>query len=184
MLKIVVFVKNFLIIRKKSKYYRNFKKGTAHSICKFKYTTQRDTPVVIHNGSNYDFHLIIKELAEEFREEIHCIHEDREKYKSFSITSAYQSSDVYEYPCSLRFIDSNKFMLGSLDSHVNNLSEMYYCNCSNKSNQQIKIKYDDKNIYTKYKSCTKRSKQSLDLLKLKFPNTYHLTKGNIKIFLL
>ena len=85
MLKIVVFVKNFLIIRTKSKYYRNFKKGTAHSICKFKYTTQRDTPVVIHNGSNYDFHLIIKELAEEFREEIHCIHEDREKYKSFSM---------------------------------------------------------------------------------------------------
>ena len=37
-------------------------------------------------------------------------------------------------------------MLGSLDSHVNNLSEMYYCNCSNNSNQQIKIKYDDKNI--------------------------------------
>ena len=75
-------------------------------------------------------------------------------------------------------------MLGSLDSHVNNLSEMYYCNCSNKSNQQIKIKYDDKNIYTRCKSCTKRSKQSLDLLKLKFPNTSHLTKGNIKIFLL
>ena len=42
-------------------------------------------PVVIHNGSNYDFHLIIKELAEELREEIHCIHEDKEKYKSFSM---------------------------------------------------------------------------------------------------
>ena len=75
-------------------------------------------------------------------------------------------------------------MLDSLDGHVNNLSEIYYCNCSNKSNQQIKIKYHDKNIYTRCKSCTKRSKQSLDLLKLKFPNTYHLTKGNIKFFLL
>ena len=49
---------------------------------------------------------------------------------------------------------------------------------------KIKIKYDDNNIYTRCKSCTKRSKQSIDLLKLKFPNRYHLTKGNINKFLL
>ena len=49
---------------------------------------------------------------------------------------------------------------------------------------KIKIKYDDNSIYTRCKSCTKRSKQSIDLLKLKFPNTYHLTKGNINKFLL
>ena len=49
---------------------------------------------------------------------------------------------------------------------------------------KIKIKYDDNNIYTRCKSCTKRSKQSIDLLNLKFPNTYHLTKGNINKFLL
>ena len=70
--------------------------------------------------------------------------------------------------------------MGSLDALVNNLSELYVCNCSNKSNQQIKIKYDDKNIYARCKSCTKRSKQSLDSLKLKFSNTYHLKKGNTK----
>ena len=74
--------------------------------------------------------------------------------------------------------------MGSLDAHVNNSSELYVCNCSNKSNQQIKIKYDDKNIYTRCKSCTKSSKQSLDSLKLKFPNTYHLTKGNTKKIIL
>ena len=61
---------------------------------------------------------------------------------------------------------------------------MYVCNCSNKSNQQIKIKYDDKNVYTRCRSCAKRSKQSIDLLKSKFPYTFHLTKGNIKKFLL
>ena len=49
---------------------------------------------------------------------------------------------------------------------------------------KLKIKYDNNNIYTRCKSCTKRSKQSIDLLKLKFPNTYHLTKGNINKFLL
>ena len=78
---------------KKSKYYKNFKKvkdhdhytgiyrGAAHSICNLRYSTQRDIPVVIHNGSNYDFHLIIKELAKEFREEIHCIPEDKKNRK-------------------------------------------------------------------------------------------------------
>ena len=62
---------------KKSKYYNSFRKvkdhnyyngiyrGAAHSTCKFKYTTKRDIHVVIHNGSNYDFHLRIKELAAE-----------------------------------------------------------------------------------------------------------------------
>ena len=49
---------------------------------------------------------------------------------------------------------------------------------------KIKIKYDDNNIYTRCKSYTKRSKQSIDLLNLKFPNTHHLTKGNINKFLL
>ena len=69
----------------------------------------------------------------------------------------YKECKDYTIPYNLRFIDSNKFMMGSLDNHVNNLSELYACNCSNKSNQQIKIKHNDKNIYTKCKSCTKRS---------------------------
>ena len=168
---------------KKSDYYRNFRKvkdhnycneiyrGEAHAICKFKYTTQRDIPVVIHNGSNYNFDLIIKELAEEFNEEIHCIPEDKEKHKSFSIPIMYKSIENYDFPCNLRFIDSKKLMFGSLDSYINNLSEIYSCNCSSKINQQIKRKYDNKKIYTRCKSCTKRSKQSTDLLKSKFPNT-------------
>ena len=87
-------------------------------------------------------------------------------------------------PYNLRFIDSNKFMMGSLDNHVNNLSELYTCNYSNKSYQQIKIKYNDKNIYTKCKSCTKRSKQSIKSLKLKFPNICQLTNESIEKFIL
>ena len=99
-------------------------------------TQHKEIHVVIHNGSNYDFHLRIKELAAESKEEIHCIPEDKQKYKSFSIPIMYKSAEKYEYPCNLRFIDSKKFMLGSLVSHVNNLYEMYSCNCSNESNQQ------------------------------------------------
>ena len=61
-------------------------------------------------------------------------------------------------------------MMGSLDNPVNNLSELLICNCLDKSVQEIEIKYADKNIHTRFKSCEKRSKQSLDLVKSKFPN--------------
>ena len=42
-------------------------------------------PVEIHNGSKYDYHLIIKELAEEFKGEFECLGENMEKYISFSV---------------------------------------------------------------------------------------------------
>ena len=181
---------------KKSKYYKNFRKvkehdhytgiyrGAPHSICNLRYSTPRDISVVIHNGSKYGFHLIIKELAKEFRKEMHCITEDKEKYKTFSIPIMYRKVKDYEIPYSLRFIDSNNFMMSSLENHVNNLSELYVCNCSNKSNQQIKIKHDNSYIKTKCKTCNKKSKQSIKSLTSKFPNTYCLVNGNIDKFIL
>ena len=41
--------------------------------------------VKIHNGSKYDYHFIIKELAEEFKGEFECLGENTEKYISFSV---------------------------------------------------------------------------------------------------
>ena len=40
---------------------------------------------VFHNGSNYDYHFIIKELAKEFEGEFNCEGENTEKYKIFSV---------------------------------------------------------------------------------------------------
>ena len=159
-------------------------RGAPHSICNLRYSTERDLPVVIHNGSNYDFHLIIEELAEEFRTEIQCIPEDKEKSKSFSIPIMCKDCNDYKIPYNLRFIDSDKFMMGSLEIHFNNLSKLYDCKCSNKGNQKIRIKHKNMNIYTKCKTCTKRSKQSIESLKLKFPNTYQLSNGNMNKFIL
>ena len=114
--------------------------------------------------------MIIKELAEEFRAEIQCIPEDKEKYKSFSIPIMYKECNNYKMPYNLRFINSNRFMMRTLESHVNNISQLYHCKCSNKIKQEIRTKHSDKNIYTKCKTCTERSKQSIDSLKLKFPH--------------
>ena len=80
----------------------------------------------------------------------------------------YKELNDYEIWYNLRFIDSYKFMIDSLENHVNNLSERYVCDCKDKSNQQINIKHNDKYIYTRCKSCTKRSKQSIKSLKTTF----------------
>ena len=42
-------------------------RGAAHSICNLRYSTRKDIPVFFHNGTNYDFNLIINELVKEFR---------------------------------------------------------------------------------------------------------------------
>ena len=39
---------------------------TAHSTCNLKYTIPRAIPTDMHNKSNFDFHLVIKHLADEF----------------------------------------------------------------------------------------------------------------------
>ena len=41
-------------------------RGAAHDICNLRYKIPKEIPVVFHNGSTYDDHFIIKELAEEF----------------------------------------------------------------------------------------------------------------------
>ena len=40
-------------------------RGAAHSICSLKYNVPEKIPKAFHNRSNYDYHFIIKELAEE-----------------------------------------------------------------------------------------------------------------------
>ena len=42
------------------------KKSAAHKICNLKYIVPKKSPIVFHNRYNYDYHYIIKELAEEF----------------------------------------------------------------------------------------------------------------------
>ena len=45
-------------------HYTGEYRGAAHSICNLKYSVPEKIPIVFHNGSNYDYHFIIKELAE------------------------------------------------------------------------------------------------------------------------
>ena len=42
-------------------------RGAVHSICNLKYSVPKKILIVFYNGSNYDYHFIIKELAEELK---------------------------------------------------------------------------------------------------------------------
>ena len=50
-------------------HYSGKYRGAAHNICNLRYKIPKEIPVVFHNGSTYDNHFIIKELAEEFEGE-------------------------------------------------------------------------------------------------------------------
>ena len=61
-------------------------RGAAHSICNLRYKTQKEIPIISHNGSKYDYHFIIKELAKEFKgQDFNCFGENKEKYITFSV---------------------------------------------------------------------------------------------------
>ena len=44
-----------------------YSRGAAHNICNLKQSVPQRIAIVLHNGSNYDYHFIIKELTEELK---------------------------------------------------------------------------------------------------------------------
>ena len=55
------------------------------SICNLKYSVLKKIPTVFHNGSNHDYHFIIKDLAEELLKQFTCLGENTEKYITFIV---------------------------------------------------------------------------------------------------
>ena len=112
--------------------------------------------VVFHNGSNYDYHFIIKELAEGFKNQITCLGENIEKYITFTVSIEAEVTRIDKIGAItknisniLQFIDSSRFMASSLSNVANNLSEGI---CRTK----CKYGHDNKKCETcgiKYKYC-------------------------------
>ena len=126
-----------------------------HSICNLKYSVSKKIPLVFHNGSYYYYHLIIKELAEEFEKQFACLGENTEKYITLPVPIEKEVARIDKngeettrnISYILQFIDSVRFIARSLSNLVNNLSEgLYRIKC--------KSEHDDKNCETcgiKYK---------------------------------
>ena len=139
--KIVVFVKknlkaNIWKIKKYCKvryhcHYTGEYRSATHSILNLKYSVPKKIPIAFHNGSNYDYHLIIKDLAEELKKQFTCLGENTEKYITFTVPIETEvtridknGEEITKYISSiLQFIDSARFMASSLSNLVNNRSE-------------------------------------------------------------
>ena len=51
-------------------------RGAAQNVCNLRQKVPKEIPVVIHNGSTYDYHFIIKQLAEAFKGHFQCLAEN------------------------------------------------------------------------------------------------------------
>ena len=87
--------------------------------------------VVFHNGSNYDYHFIIKELANKFEGKFECLGKNTEKYKVFSVSIEKEDTklnkdgneSVITISYKIKFIDSARFTATSLSNLADNLTE-------------------------------------------------------------
>ena len=105
--------------------------GAAYDICNLRYKIPKEIPVVFHNGSTYDYHFIIKELAEEFEGEFECLGENTERNITFSVPIREEitkkdkngNDKTTKISYKIKFIHSFRFMSSSLSNLVDNLSE-------------------------------------------------------------
>ena len=85
--------------------------------------------MLFDNGSKHDYHLIIKELPEEFQGEVTCLGENSEKYINVSVPAEKDlkridknGEEITETKSSkLKFIDRARFMAIPLSNLANNL---------------------------------------------------------------
>ena len=84
-------------------------RAVGHSIYHLRSQAPKETPVMFHNGSNYEYHFTIKELVEKFECQFEFLKENTEKYKTFSAPIA-KGTESGKTTYKIKFIDSVKFI--------------------------------------------------------------------------
>ena len=124
-------------------HYTREHRGAAHSLCNVKYCVPKKIPVAFHNGPNYDYYFVIKELAEEFEKQFPCLGENTEKYITFTVPiekaftgidkNEEEISKIYPTYCNLLIVQ----YLWQAHYQINDLSKgIHKINC--------KYRHDDK----------------------------------------
>ena len=105
-------------------HYTGKYRGPAYNSCNLMYKVPKSIPVVFHNGSKYDFNLIIKHLAKHFDGPFSCLGENTGKYITFSIC-IFKKTENNKKPiaCQIKFLDGIRHMSHSLSNLVDNLAE-------------------------------------------------------------
>ena len=66
-------------------HYRGAYRDNARSICNLKHYLPKKIPIIFYSRSNYDYHFVIKELAEEFENQSICLGENTKKCINFTV---------------------------------------------------------------------------------------------------
>ena len=136
---------------------------------------------MFHNGSTYDYHFIIKELAEEFEGQFEGLRENTEKYITFSIPVKKELDNGKSITHKERFIDSFRFMSSSLSNLVDNLSEgLHSDRCSDCKSFLDDMMLKDDQLIFEYFECKKKFKKDFnkELIK-RFANIYEFCNKDI-----
>ena len=107
-------------------HYTGKYRGAAHDTYNLRYKTSKEIPVVFHIGCTYDYHFIIKNLAEEVEREFECLGQNTEKHITFSVPikkGITKKDKIVKISYKIKFIDSYRFMSISLSKLIDNLSE-------------------------------------------------------------
>ena len=96
-------------------YFTGKYRGAAHNTCNLRYKIPKYIPVIFHNGSTYDYHFIIKELACELEGNFECLGESTEKYITFSVPIKKRIDNKnIDITDKIKFIDSFSTSLSKL----------------------------------------------------------------------
>ena len=176
------------------RHYTGKYRGAAHDIRNLRYKIPKEIPVVIHNGSTYDYHFIIKELAEEFEGEFECLGGNTEKYITFSVPIKKEitkkdkniNDKITKISYKIKFIDNYRFRSTSLSNLNGNLSEgLYNDRCIDCKSCLDYMTTKDEQLIFRCFSCKKNYEKNFnkDLIK-RFANTYEFCNGDLNKFIL
>ena len=140
---------------------------------------QQKNSIVFHNGSTYDYHFIIKEVAKEFEGQFKCLGENKENKITFSVPIKKEVDNGKAITYKLKYIDS--LMSTSMSQFVDNLSKFIAKNVEIKAvNLSVSLKGLNNKLSYNFKECRKKTQlKPINELIKKFTNTYKFFNNDI-----
>ena len=157
-------------------------RGAAHNTCNLRYKIPKNIPVIFHNGSTYDYHFIIKELASEFEGNFECLGENTENYITFSvpIKKRIENKNI-DITYKIKFIDSFRFMATSLSKLVSN--NIHNDKCIKCKSNLCFVNTMNETLIFECVNCKKEYKKDNNKLKERFSNVYEFCNYDMKKFI-
>ena len=175
-------------------HYTGEYRGAAHDICNLGYKTPKEIPAVFHNGSTYDYHFIIKELAKEFEGEFECLVLNTEKNITFLVPIKKETTNkdkddndkITKISYKIKFFDGFRFMSSSLSNLADNVSEgLHIAGCIDCKSCPDYVTTKDEQLTFRCFECKKNyNKDFKKELINRFSGTYKFCNGDIDKFIL